>query len=124
MSKGLEALKDLKEQFELLGIKSNPYLKIIEKELKDYEELKTYMQQYGTENIEETRRVLHNVWVSRQTFKTDITNVIKALEIIKENDVDVTALKISINLKQYNCKEDGRCPLTQEEYNLLKETML
>lgn len=35
MSKGLEAVKDLKEQFELLGIKSNPYLKIIENELKD-----------------------------------------------------------------------------------------
>ena len=38
MSKGLEAIKDLKEQFELLGIKSNPYLKIIEKELKQAEE--------------------------------------------------------------------------------------
>ena len=30
---GLEALEELKEQFKLLGIKSNPYLKIIEKDL-------------------------------------------------------------------------------------------
>ena len=47
-----------------------------------------------------------------------------ALEIIKENDVDIVALKISKDLKQYNCKEDGRCPLVQEEYDLLRETLL
>lgn len=54
-------------------------------------------------------------------FWLDLERKLKALEIIKEKDVDVIALKISINLKQYNCKEDGRCPLTQEEYDLLKE---
>ena len=48
----------------------------------------------------------------------------KALEIIKEKDVDIIALRIATSLEQYNCKEDGRCPLTQEEYDLLKEVLL
>ena len=30
---------------------------------------------------------------------------LKALEIINEKDVDVVALRVSIDLKQYNCKE-------------------
>ena len=35
-----EAVENLKEQFEILGIKENPYLKIIEKELKALEVIK------------------------------------------------------------------------------------
>ena len=67
----------------------NENYKIIEKELKEYQEIKAYMQQYGIENIEELRRVLHNDWVIRQKFKTDTANVAKALEIIKDRSIVV-----------------------------------
>lgn len=66
-----------------------------------------------------------DMYSERERFK-DVQTVKKelmAFEIIKNKDVDVVALRISTSLKQYNCKEDGRCPLTQEEYDLLKEVM-
>ena len=52
-----------------------------------------------------------------------IKEELKAIEIIKENAVDVIALRISINLEQYNCKENGLHPLTKEEYKLLKKVL-
>ena len=51
----------------------------------------------------------------------EVKKKLKALEIIKEKEVDIIILKISENLQQYNLKEEGRVPLTQEEYDLLKE---
>lgn len=48
---------------------------------------------------------------------------VNAFDIIKENDVDIVALRISLNVAQYNCKEDGRHPLTPDEYDLLKEML-
>ena len=48
----------------------------------------------------------------------------KALEIIKEKDVDITSFRCSSSLENYNLKENGFIPLTQEEYDLLKEMLL
>jgi len=94
-------------------------------ELKEYQEIKSYMQQYGIENIEELRRVLHNNWVICQKFKTDTANVAKALEIIG----DIFTLKeIVVNGKEHYCslydrRTHSETPLTKKEYDLLKEIL-
>lgn len=118
MSKELEALEFIKNDliaFWLNGphlecpngkdfVEGHYRLDIIENALKDYERRLALAKEYKDVN--------------------NVAKRLKALEIIKEKDVDIVALKISINLKQYNCKEDGRCPLTQEEYDLLKEVLV
>lgn len=135
MSKGLEALKEIKicnyyEDDECIDddyLSIGKYISIIEKELKEYEEIKTYMQQYEIEDIEELRRVLHNDWVARQKFKTDNANIINAFEIIKEKRVWVAYLSKCDTCEDYNNgifdfgKENH---LTQEEYELLKGVLL
>lgn len=102
-----------------------------EKKLKEHEEIKTYMQQYGIENVEELRRVLHNDWVIRQKFKTDTANVSEALEIIQDKSVNVSLLFNTKSHWDYNdhvCRaqiylqSNSKC-LTQDEFNLLKEVL-
>ena len=103
---------------------------IIEKALKEYQEIKKIAKCYNWEclafDISSTET--DEKW--RKLFCAAIIDVqedyrkARAVEIITKSNVDVVALRISINLKQYNCKEDGRCPLTQEEYDLLKEVLL
>ena len=56
-----------------------------------------------------------------------VLNAVKALEIIKEKQVNVSALLELDNLQQYNdyCDMVGGCKkLTQEEFDLLKEVLL
>ena len=53
-----------------------------------------------------------------------LAKIKKALEIIKEKDVDITSFRCSSSLENYNLKENGFIPLTQEEYDLLKEVLL
>ena len=74
-------------------------------------------------SVEGKKDIAHMPFYKTKQY-TAIEKELNALKIIKEKDVDIIALKISIDLKQYNCKEDGRCPLTQEEYVLLKEVLL
>lgn len=119
---------------------------IIEKALKDYQEIKTYMQQYGIEDIEELRRILHNNWVICQKFKIDTADISRALEIIKEKRVDadyfiytcvVDDWSYEDYLEEYNstsswfiCGQhsfgyqgEKQPLLTREEYYLLKEVL-
>ena len=128
MNEGLEALKHIRGCAEQLNIKGIPTLfqkecyEIIEKELEEYQEIKNYMQQYGIENVEELRRVLHNNWVICQKFKTDTANVAKALEIIRNIGI----------LRPYETS-GGQCwletmcdatKITKDNYNSLKEVGL
>ena len=56
-----------------------------------------------------------------------IEQELKALEIIREKNVDIQTLKRTNNVYEYNsyvAKGLGEKPLTQEEYDLLKEVML
>ena len=60
-----------------------------------------------------------------------VLNAIKTLEIIKEKGVCLPALKLTAsfeedNLEEYNkiCLKHYALPLTQEEYDLLKEILL
>ena len=113
MSKGLEALKELKETCEthmgrMVYILQEDRFEIIEKEL---EERDKFELKYAKTHVALCKSREENSKEKR------------ALKIIKKNNVDIFALKISVSLEQYNCKEDGRCPLTQEEYNLLKEVL-
>lgn len=144
MNKGLDLIQ--RQQIEIIDgyPTGNIYIGItkeelteLEQELKDYQEIKTYMQQYEIENIEELRCILHNDWVIRQKFKTDTANVAKALEIIKKKKVNTRAfieiLEDEWTWEQYMDEEDdintgghqfSRDRLTQEEYDLLKEVLL
>lgn len=147
MSKGLEALDRITGTQNLTMYEQNECLKTIEKELTEHEEIKTYMQQYGIQNIEELRRIIHNNWVICQKFKTDTANVAKALEIIKEKRVDadyfiytcvVDDWSYEDYLEEYNstsswfiCGQrsfgyqgEKQPLLTREEYDLLKEVLL
>lgn len=81
-------------------------LKNIEKEIEDFEgfDENTYYQ------------------MDRTRFQI-IENKLKALEIIKEKNVNVPKLRNSSNLEEYNrCFVDAYI-LTQEEYDLLKEIL-
>ena len=48
---------------------------------------------------------------------------LKALEIIKEKNVDIWLIQNKKTLKQYNSMVDESRKLTQEEFNLLKEVL-
>ena len=53
-----------------------------------------------------------------------IEKSLKALEIIRDKEVNVNHLVISDNLDMYNYGwEEYLCILTQEEYDLLKEVL-
>ena len=125
MNECLEAIKRLKWGLDITQEERINLCECIEKELKEYQEIKSYMQQYGIENIEELRRVLHNNWVICQKFKTDTANVAKALEIIG----DIFTLKeIVVNGKEHYCslydrRTHSETPLTKKEYDLLKEIL-
>ena len=47
----------------------------------------------------------------------------KALEIIKEKDVNPIDIRCCETVEQYNVKENGFIRLTKEEFNLLKEVL-
>lgn len=55
-----------------------------------------------------------------------IEKSLKALEIIKKKKVNVELLHICVSVEEYNMEilPYGNMPLTQEEYNLLKEVLL
>ena len=50
---------------------------------------------------------------------------LKALEIIKEKNVDIFLLKVASSVEHYNCNlvKPLEKELTQEEFNLLKEVL-
>jgi len=64
---------------------------------------------------------------TKNAFKV-VEKSLKALEIIKEKQVDVCELKICIDeyedsLYQYNKRTIEKFRLTEEEFNLLKEVL-
>lgn len=121
MSKELEALENLRQW--VLGeynddIKERNAYEIVEKELKEYENL----------------QLKHR---SMQDAVLDDFKKLKALEIIKNKRVNVRCLtvyclKLNDTYKDYldvfnycdNCWDLGEILLTSEEYNLLKEVLL
>lgn len=119
MSKGLEALENLRKELlevsDYLDEKDVSYLgpiHRIEEELKDYatlyEELGVALSLNECQNVQE--------WISLMKKK------LKTLEIIKNKEIDMAAFNDLPNLEEYNyyCSPE----LTQEEYDLLREVLL
>ena len=116
MSKGLEALKEIKKRFgfpinDKFACISKNELDIIETSLKENAELKRA-------NFELEERIGFLL-----TYKGEDENKVKAFEIIKEKGIVVQFIKETNSVEQYNAVISGLLlkPLTQEEYDLLKK---
>lgn len=95
-------------------------------------QIKNIEEEFNINDINELRTCLENErkgteyfesWWNKR-FEELLKPKVEALKIIKEKEVDIWALKYCSSLKQYNCKEDGRATLTQEEYDLLRKELL
>ena len=142
MSKGLEELKDIKQLLSLNqygGDKDkqvvNDELYTIEKELKDYYEIKEIAKRYKWDDITSEIFNVETDKKYRDLFDSAIVNIqedyrkARALEIIKNKRVNVGYLIIPATLEEYNELVTGSIAgkdrqLTQEEYELLKEVLL
>lgn len=73
-------------------------------------------------DIENRERKLLRKWVLETCFPKEL----KALEIIKEKGIILQFIKEAYTVEQYNAGVFGTLvkPLTQEEYDLLKEVLL
>lgn len=97
----------------------------IENELKEYEYWSNLVKCYGDVKTEDLQRFIHNGWVYDQSgYKKD-----KALEIIKNKDVNVFLFKECCVNKwkmpySYNQSFNKRKQLTEEEYDILREVLL
>ena len=135
MSKGLEALHHPRIELAKIDISAEgkhdiaymPFYKTkqyaaIEEELKDYEWVKEHANKYEADTLDEIMRLIHNGWVyERKENKQG-----QALEIIKEKGIILQFIKETYTVEQYNAGVSGTLvkPLTQEEYELLKEVLL
>ena len=138
MNKGLEALKDLQEHgYQRTMVEFFERLEIIEKELKEYKQHEEILNDYGLTlaNFREACLLLAMLKGEGRTIH-NIDKQLKALEIIKEKNVDIVGIK-KLSLEDYNkgvelgdkykpekMKEYPYKKLTQEEYDLLKEVLL
>lgn len=118
-------------------------LDIIEKELKEYQEIKEIAKRYNWDDITSEIFNVKTDEKYRDLFNSAIVNIqedyrkARALEIVKEKRVDTRAfieiLEDEWTWEQYMDEEDdintgghqfSRDRLTKEEYNLLKEVLL
>ena len=114
MSKGLEALERVRKshcvasmvmQLQHEDTETIKALDIIEKELKDYENLKLKHRSMQDEVLNDFKKL-------------------KALEIIKEKGVNLYKLKMCDSVEEYNKLRNSDLPLSQKEYDILKEVLL
>ena len=117
MSKGLDALNNLRCMLSLSQDcnynEGNDLCNIIEQELKELEERREMMKRFNDACV--------------PTILDDETGKkLKVLEIIKEKRVNVWAIDMSENATEYNFSlvNDIPKPISQEEYDLLKEVLL
>ena len=106
---------------------------IIEKELKDYQEIKEIAKHYNWDDITSEIFNVKTDKKYRDLFNSAIVNIqedyrkARALEIIKKKGILVNGLIKSKSLAEYNalCNYHGMTEwLIQEEYDLLKEVLL
>lgn len=110
MSKELEALQDLSKLVFIHG--GVEQYKIIETALKNYEEL----ERKHNELLYNYAELVHCGMKSEQ-------KKLEALEIIKENEVNVFIFLHSGDLETYNDMVEDSRKLSKEEYDLLKEVL-
>lgn len=83
----------------------------------------------GIESLEEIKKGIANCCYDgkklgyyKPHFDT-IEKELKALEIIKENDISFFWLKYCNNVKEYNQKVEDFLSITEEEFELIKEVL-
>ena len=150
MSKALEALKELKKRYgSNFSLNDDERCRIIEAELKGKTQPKRECRLCKYFRIDKdlnssgkpiyycdkgTSPIGHGSYLDEleleigcknYTLNIDIYKKLKALEVIKEKEVDIHLFKISANCDHYNWLiENRKNKLTQEEYELLKEVLL
>lgn len=99
---------------------------IIEKALKNYQELleRPYVLVVGTHGHAQALIDKLNNYKDIKIANIEDGNKLKALEIIKNKDVNPIDIRCCDTIEQYNVKENGNVPLIQEEFDLLKEVLL
>lgn len=132
MINSLDALEEISLLVDVRKEHINKYLNIIEKELRDYQEIREIAKRYNWDDITSE---IFNVKTDRKyrdLFDSAIVNIqedyrkARALEIIKRKVVLVDVLVESESANDYNefvSKSEDR-HLTQGEYDLLKEVLL
>ena len=122
-----QALKDLREDAKRHFIEQrqhlNKRLDIIENALKVLEQLQIII---GAEKIEDLPKVAletENACYSNSHILKKAENKLKALEIIKEKEVNVFIFLHSGDLETYNDMVEDNQKLTKEEYDSLKEVL-
>lgn len=132
MINSLDALEEISLLVDVRKEHINKYLNIIEKELRDYQEIREISKRYNWDDITSE---IFNVKTDRKyrdLFDSAIVNIqedyrkARALEIIKRKVVLVDVLVESESANDYNefvSKSEDR-HLTQGEYDLLKEVLL
>ena len=132
MIDSLDALEEISLLVDVRKEHINKYLNIIEKELRDYQEIREIAKRYNWDDITSE---IFNVKTDRKyrdLFDSAIVNIqedyrkARALEIIKRKVVLVDVLVESENANDYNefvSKSIDR-HLTQGEYDLLKKVLL
>lgn len=139
MSKELEAFRKIKEylvnlQFHFL----EEELDIIETALKEYEEHKQILNDYGLSLFDFRHACFTFVQFKNSKGFEGVEKKLKALKIIKEKEVNVYILQWYLKHSSYEQYADdfernrrdcdlpdlGDKILTQEEYDLLKEVLL
>ena len=95
------------------------FLTIYEKEL---EIIETALKRL--ESIEDTRFIILGGRCSGKSQKVHALLKLKALEIIKEKEVNIHIFRHCSDLAAYNDMAEENQKLTQQEYDLLKEVLL
>ena len=113
MSKELKALKRIENFMSQNAVHWKQDIAMIETALKNYEEL----ERKHNELLYNYEELVHCGLKSEQ-------NKLKALEIIKEKEVNVFIFLHSGDLETYNEMVEDNRKLTQEEYDILKEVLL
>ena len=124
MSKELEALENIKHYDTRVGLHEDDY-KIIETALKDYEHSQQQRELYFKQ-AKELKELYKEELKNTAYYNNLALKYKKALEIIKEKEVDIGWLKRAKDLHEYNSGMgiNSYSALNQEEYELLKEILL
>lgn len=124
MRKGLEALREIKHFTEPFSDfrDFDKHYKIIEKELKAYEEYKQILSDYDLSLADFRHACFTFAQFKNSKGFEGVEKKLKALEIIKNKKPVVLMLYLSKDFEFYNASVYGvAASLNEQEFNLLKE---
>ena len=136
MSKGLEELKELKQSCEthmgrLVYILQEDRFETLEKELKEYQEIREIAKRYNWDDITseifnvETDKKYHDLFNSAIVNIQEDYRKARAFDIINNNHLIEGFISSLCETKNYDdYKNTYITNLTEEEYNLLRDVLL